>query len=491
MAENNSRPNSTRSISERASRRSFIRSVGTAGAAAALAGCSSSEQSSTTTTTESKSRSKGKTTVVFNTSLKGQAWQKYKEALHASGLPESIQLENTPLPEEGRNQTWEQWLSTNRTKPDLFMVDPTGRPFIQRDYLANLNEHMDSSKVSVVKEQMPDTMVSMYTANEQLYAVPFLLDIALVQYRKDLVEKAGYNTKGWQTNPLSWKNFSNVMADTTAQTDVSYGYGWPTKKNMLSNATFFEYMRSWGGSYFGGVPSDEKIGDRPITVDEQPVVDALRMARSFIYGENDNQALSGYGNCSPEAVLQWGDDPPVKHVEGGDMVGMRNWTWSIATLGAEDAYGKDLGVMPLPYGVKPSDAKYEGAGGSQTVMSGWYVAINANSDNPDAAAKVLDAMVTDRAQIALFRHQGYAPTKPELYSSNEIQEMPVIGRYADALGYAANHTGGMPELNPLWDRESKFFDQALMRSLKQQATPEEALSSLSTKIEDFESSRSG
>jgi len=47
-------------------------------------------------------------------------------------------------------------------------------------------------------------------------------------------------------------------------------------------------MTTWGGAYYGGVENLFTAGDRPITVDDQRVIDAIRMMRSFIEGEEQN-----------------------------------------------------------------------------------------------------------------------------------------------------------------------------------------------------------
>lgn len=479
------------------SRRSFIRSTGAAGITTAVAGCSggndgTQDANSDTAGSQSgqttNSTSSGTTTVVFNNSLKGKAWEEYKAALHRAGLPDDIELKNTPLPEKSRKQAWKKWLTTDQKDPDIFMIEPSGAPFIRRGYLANASKYVSDETEQIIKEKMPDQLVALYTQKGDIYGVPFLFDIGVLQYRKDLVKKAGYqpDKENWQQNPLSWEKFSKVMRDARDAGGVDYGYGWSTQKHTLASSNFFEFTASHGGAYWNGVRPDKKIGEREASLTEKPVTNSIRMGRSFIYGEDDKHSLDGVVSCSPKAVLQWSDDNPVKQMKGGNMAGMRNWTWSVPVLGEEKAFGKDLGVMPLPFGVKKSNAMYDGRGGSQSVQSGWYVAINGNTDHPEAAGKVLDAMVTKEAQIALFKHQGYAPTRPKLFESEAVQNMDVIGRYADALAYAAQHTGGFPGLNPLWSRERKMINSKVMASLKQQQAPKTAMKQAAEKVERFE-----
>jgi len=115
-------------------------------------------------------------------------------------------------------------------------------------------------------------------------------------------------------------------------------------------------MTTWGGAYYGGVENLFTAGDRPITVDDQRVIDAIRMMRSFIEGEEQN-TLERYPQICPSAIVQWTEQQSLAPFSGGEAVSNRNWSYAIAETGTEDAFGENLGVMTRPYAVsrrKPS-----------------------------------------------------------------------------------------------------------------------------------------
>jgi hypothetical protein len=100
-------------------------------------------------------------------------------------------------------------------------------------------------------------------------------------------------------------------------------------------------------------------------------------------GSDSEHAVDGVsGDILPTESPGWDTNPSLQSFQAGEAVFHRNWTFAIAKFGADGEFGRDLGVMPYPYGVTESNAKYAGSGGSQAKLGGWHLSINHRAGGP-------------------------------------------------------------------------------------------------------------
>ena len=415
------------------------------------------------------------------------------QGLHDAGLSQDISVEIIAGAFEtgSRQQQYQQWLNAGRPQPDLLMMDNGWTiPFIVRDQLLNLSEALPSQVVQDVNQNYFQSLVNTATWDGNLYGVPLFPDFATMLYRKDWVESAGYDPEGenWAENSMDWQRFSEVVADTMEQQGTQYGYTWQGDVyEGLSCCDFNELMSSWGGAYFGPLENlFGPIGDRPVTVAEQPVVDAVRMGKTFI-DPSASGTLDGYQQISPRAVLQWTEQTSLQPFQNGDAVAHRNWSYAINQTGAEDAFGENLGVMPLPYGVTPDDAQYEGTGGSVSALGGWHISVNPNTQNQEAAMEVLNAMTTESFRLVLFENIGWLPPRPDLFTASAFQEVAPVGRYLPQLQIAGENAVPRP-VTAVWPQQSTQIAQAVNSAMAGDRSPQEAMNQLQSALESIEQS---
>nr|WP_248904493.1 substrate-binding domain-containing protein [Halocatena marina] len=475
-------PNKTR---QRVPRRRFMKAVGASGVAVGLAGCIYGDDSG----------GGGTTLKIASDSDLKDVQGKLNNWLHNAGLSKDITIEvlaGSSITDQ-RQQKYTQWLSSNREEPALLMTDSGWSiPFIARGQLLNLSENMSKTAKMVKNEYFEASVNTALDENGNLFAVPLYPDFPTMLYRKDLVKKAGYDPEGenWATKSMTWKRFSKITKEVMNQNSMKYGYTFQFKSyEGLSCCDFNEFISSYGGAYFGPLKNlFGPVGDRPITVDEKPVVDALRMLRTFIYGNNDPHALNGItGGIAPTAVLQWAEDPSLQPFTNGNAVMHRNWPYAINTAGAEDKLGKDLGVMPIPYGVEKSKAKYKGTGGPVAALGGWHVAINPNTPETEAAKEVVRTMTKEDVQFKLFQEIGWLPPRPSSLDSKRAKEVPVMGRYLDQLRIAGKNAIPRP-VTVAWPQESSKIAQQANSAVGENGNPQKAMTNLKSQLKDIENS---
>jgi ABC-type glycerol-3-phosphate transport system substrate-binding protein len=502
------------------SRRSFVKAAGASGVAVGLAGCvstgggsgsggsggsgesggsggSTDTPISTEEPTEDITIQWAADTRVANNS------DAIQQALSDAGLPDNITVEILAGSQvtDNRQSQYQQWLSSGREDPTLMMMDSGWTiPFIAREQLQNLSQSLPGEMVSQVEDNYFQASVNTAQGPDgDLYGVPLFPDFPTMQYRKDLLRNAGYSDSDfetWATDSMSWAEFSQVTKQAMEEnSDTQYGYTFQANVyEGLSCCDFNEFMTSWGGAYFGD-PSQYlfgPIGDRPITVDEEPVINSIRMVRKFINGGDDSEALQSddyAGNIAPEAVLQWTEEPSRKPFTSGDAIMHRNWPYSIVINGAEDAFGEDLGVMPIPYGVTADEAQYPMTGGPVAALGGWHMTMNPNSSSAkkQAAVSVLRAMMTESFKLAMFSIIGWIPPEPSLLDSSEAAEVDIIGRYTQQLKVAGENAIPRP-VTVVWPQQSGRISSQVNAAYAMEKSPQQAMSDLKSQLEQIENS---
>lgn len=491
----------------RVSRRRFVKAAGASGVAVGLAGCVSTGgggdgggNQETDTPIETGAPTEDITVQWAADSRAADNADATKQALHDAGLPDNITVEiiaGSQVTNNRQNQ-YQQWLSGGREEPTLMMMDSGWMiPFIARDQLQNLSQSLPDDMVSTVEDNYFQASVQTAQSPDSgdLFGIPLFPDFPTMQYRKDLLREAGYGDSDfetWATESMSWEEFSKVTKEALDANDAEYGYTFQANTyEGLSCCDFNEFMTSYGGAYFGDHDNlFGPIGDRPVTVDEQPVIDSIKMVRTLINGEDDEHALDGItGDIAPEAVLQWTEEPSRKPFMNGDAIMHRNWPYSIIAAGAEDVYGEDLGVMPIPYGVESSEAEYEGTGGPVAALGGWHMALNPNSSQQHkrAAVEVMKTMMTEQFQLDIFGIMGWIPPRPELLEADQAQEVEVIGRYLPQLKVAGENAVPRP-VTVVWPQQSSQIAKEVNAAYAGEKAPEKAMSDLKSSLEEIEQS---
>jgi ABC-type glycerol-3-phosphate transport system substrate-binding protein len=501
----------------RISRRRFVQAASASGIAVGLAGCvggggnnndnnNGGGGSGDTETPISTELPEEEVTVQIaaDSNFKGASDAIIQTMRENGGLPDNVQVEFIAGSFESgdRRAKYQQLLSAGQENPAIIMMDNGWTiPFIARNQLQNLSASLPDSIISTVQDTYLSNMLATASGqNGDLYGIPLFADFPTIQYRKDILREAGYGDSdfsSWATESMTWSDFSTVVADgkevLAGQLDDpsrAQGFNWQGDAYVgLACCDFVEFMSSWGGSYFGEFGNlFGPVGDRPITVEEEPVVNAIRMMRTFIHGQDDPEALEEYEQISPEAVVQYTEEPSREPFTQGRAVALRNWPYSIRINAAEDAFGEDLGVMPLPYQVTAEESKYgPEIGGIPSALGGWHLALNPNASETvkQGAVQVFRALQDDQVRLDLFEIGGWIPPIPDLIATDQTRELEPIGRYVDQLKVAGENAVPRP-VTVAWPQQSTQVSKEVNASIRQQKSPADAMASLASSLEDLE-----
>lgn len=471
------------------SRRRFLEATGATGAAVGLAGCGGGDDGDGP----------------IQITMDGE-WAAISEtvvqSLYDAGLDESIDVEilSGDFESGARRSEFTSALDAGRASPDIFMMDSGWTiPFIARDQLVSLSEELSSETVDYVQSDYLASAVNTASDPEtgELYGLPLFPDYPVMHYRKDLVEDAGYDPDGenWATEPMSWREFAEMAADVWEQNGGPDGdefdYAFTTQADNyvgLACCTFNETMTAFGGAYFGDHENlFGPIGDRPVTVEEEPVYETIRMMRSFMEGPDAEYAHPDFPQISTTDLLSFTEEPAREPFTGGNAIFMRNWPYAIPINLDSDAFdAADYDVMPLPYGVEAGAGNYEGTGGSAAALGGWHLTINPNTQRLDDCVQVLEAFANESVMTSNFAEGGYLPPDPSVTESIDPDEVGALGGYLDTLAVAGENTVARP-VTVAWPDQSPQVASEVSAAYQAEKSPEDAMADLAESLESVES----
>lgn len=415
------------------------------------------------------------------------------QALYDAGVSEDIDVEFLPGDfETGARQTdFTSALDAGRSSPDIFMMDSGWTiPFIVREQLVNLSEELSSDTLDYVQSDYLSAAVSTasHPQTGDLYGLPVFPDYPVMHYRKDLVEDAGYDTSNWSTEPMTWTEFAEVAADVVEQSDVDYGFTTQgADYEGTSCCTFNEMMTSMGGAYFGDHENlFGPVGDRPITVDEEPLYETIRMMRSFMYGPDAENANPDIPQISNSDLVEFTEEPSREPFTSGNAAFMRNWPYAI-NINLDEGFtaGEDYDVMPMPYGVEEGEGNYAGTGGTSHALGGWHLTVNPNSQRLGDAISVLEAFANESVMLTVFEELGNLPPVASVTQSATEDQVGDLANFLDTFAVAADNTVPRP-VTTAWPDESPLISGQISDAYRGEKSPEDAMADLESELADIE-----
>jgi len=420
-------------------------------------------------------------------------------ALRDAGLSDDIEIDILPgdFEADSRQAEFTSALDAGRSSPDIFMMDSGWTiPFIVREQVVNLEEELSAETLEFIKNNYLEAAVQTATHPEtgNLHGVPLFPDYPVMHYRKDLVEEAGYepDSENWATEPMSWQAFAEMAADVWEQAGGSeeFTYAFTTQgDNYIGTAccTFNEMMTSMGGAYFGDHGNlFGPIGDRPVTVNEQPVYDTLRMMRSFMVGPDGEFADPDIPQISNTDLIEFTEVPSHEPFLGGNAIFNRNWPFVMPDN--IDEYGDAYDVMPLPFGVSEDQGAYEGTGGTAHALGGWHLTINPNTQNLEDSVAVLEAFANNDVMRRNFELGGYLPPNPAVTQNIDAGAVD-IGRFLDTLAVAGQNTVARP-VTTAWPDQEPIVADHIHSVYTADQSPEDAMSGLEEELQSIEAEQS-
>lgn len=346
----------------------------------------------------------------------------------------SVRLVSTPGSGTERLALYQQLLAARAPELDVLQIDVVW-PGILAPHLVDL-----ASAARTVVDDHLDVLVGNNTVDGRLVALPWFVDLGLLYYRRDLLERHGAAV------PRTW----TALAETAARIQrAERAAGAARLWGFVFQGRAYEGLTcnalEWLASYGAGTLVD---GAGRIDIETRPAEQALTLAARWI------------GTISPPGVLNYTEEEARGLFQSGQAVFMRNWpyAWALLQDPTSPVRGR-VGVAPLPAGPDGQPA---------ATLGGQQLAVSRYSRAPEAAVSLALYLAGRAEQKRRALAGGYHPTLPSLYADPDVR---AAGPLFDVVGRALGDAVARPSAvtGPAYNRVSFAFANAVHATLAGQS----------------------
>jgi trehalose/maltose transport system substrate-binding protein len=251
-----------------------------------------------------------------------------EEALRQFESETGIQVKHLPTPETPQAQLrLIQELLEQNNSPDVFGIDVIWSGLLD-DVLLNLKPFFNSELAAAE----PD-LVSTYTVNGRVLAIPYHAHVGVLYYRTDLLTKYGYHTPPQTWSDLEKMAFRIQEGERAAGDKKFWGFVWPGAADEGLTCLALE----WQASENGGRIIEN---NRTVSVKNENAVRAWQRAAHWI------------GWISPPDVTAYEELDSVNYFEDlGKAAFRRGWTSNyFLTNPAKSMIYERMGLTSVPAG---------------------------------------------------------------------------------------------------------------------------------------------
>ncbi len=357
-----------------------------------------------------------------------------RQAADFMRLNPDIRIEFQRVPDDAtqRHQLYVQRLNARAKDPDILQLDVVWTPeFAAAGWILPLD------RLGADTTAFFPATVQANTWGGRLYAVPWFVDVGMLYWRTDLMDSPPATLDGL---------VERARAAMDRPEGPPRGIVWQGARYEGLVTTFIEILGGFGG--------------RIMTPDGQVVVDSPAGVRALTFLVDEIRRWK----VAPVDVLTWHEEETRFAFQNGTSAFMRNWPYAYPLMNGPDSkVAGRFSVAPMP--AAPGGHPSAALGGSQ-------LAVNAHSDHPEAAWRVIEYLTSPERMLERARAAGQFPTRPALYDDPRLAaDLPIPPDRARAIIAAA-----VPRpVTPIWTQLSEILQIHLHRALVGQSTPEDAL----------------
>jgi ABC-type glycerol-3-phosphate transport system substrate-binding protein len=339
-----------------------------------------------------------------------------------------VEVRATPDAADTRHQLYVQRLNAHVPDPDVLQIDVIWTPeFAAAEWILPLDGFRPPA------DDFLPAAIAANRWNGRLFALPWFVDVGMLYWRTDLASSPP-------------RDFDELRAQADRRL-LSMGLVWQGARYEGLVTVFLEYLTAFGGQILDAAGR--------VVVDADPAVRAVEYMRDAIYVHH----------TVPVDVLAWQEEHTRFAFQNGRARFMRNWPYAVTLLRdpARSSVAGRFAVAPMPAGP---------GGSSAAALGGSQLAINAHTDQPDAAYALIAFLLEPEQMLERARVVGQYPSRMSLYDGSLLET---------ALGIPAQDVRAIIEratprpVTPVYSELSDVLQIHLHRALTRQAEPREAL----------------
>lgn len=315
------------------------------------------------------------------------------------------------------------------------------------DYVAQAGEDYNF-------EDIIPSLLEITKFNDHLYSIPFRMGGAMLYYRTDLMEEAGLEP------PKTWEDYLNAAEALTQDTDGDgevdvYGAIQRGRSGFEIEQDFIRFLFAHGGRAL----SDDMTACR---LNEPEGVNAVNTFVT-IYQEG----------WAPPDMLAVGRDDYIAAMQQGSaaMSVMFSPYWGRLIDPEESPQAENMGWALVP----TSPGVPEG----RSMMGGWYLAMDKNSDNKAAAWALIQALTNAENQLTMALEFANGPVRSSVYENQQyLEEFPLAKDWLTAI---ANGLFEPPHAR--WAEIVDIMSEEVTSALQGDKTPQEAMDAACQRVD--------
>ncbi|MBU0558852.1 MAG: extracellular solute-binding protein [Bacteroidetes bacterium] len=337
-------------------------------------------------------------------------------------------------------------LRSRNSRIDLFAVDQIWIPRFAK-WAEPLENYFSANELEKLLPQALNTCVY----NDTMFAIPFFIDVGVLYYRKDLIEKLdnASEVKEKLKEGISWNDL--IKLKESFRNKYLYVFQGDAYEGLICN--YIEILGIEGGGIYANGKFD--------VYNSQTIASAQKLV-DLIYKYK----------ITPKDVAKFDESKSYEYALENNIPFFRGWP---TTLKYSNLVSKTtnklnlLGEAALPKGSN---------GYSTSTIGGWNFILSRFSSVKKEAVTFIKFVVSQEIQELNFNTGSYLPIIKSFYNNNElIKKYPRLGEFKQIIENGLHR--------PSDDNYTKISDVLslyLNKALKKELTVQEALKSAQAQI---------
>lgn len=309
---------------------------------------------------DDNSTAKGKVTLsVWNEPHPDEELNMYAQCEKATG----IELEVTVIPESEYSSKLNQMVATNDNSIDIYIVwENDIVNFAQVGGIIPLDDYLENSDIKT--DDFIDAVAQLSEGLGGTYGLPWCVATEILYYNKDMFDEVGIE---YPDNDWAYEDFKKAVEKLTKKADdgTTEVYGC----TLPDTQTWWAGIGGAGDPIYDPATGEMIIGDGAVEF----ITDCLEMVEKGYMPAPSSDTTDLF--AAGKAAMSW------------------QGSWFIGAYGDELDFNWDIASIPT------NKIKYN------TLHTGFYT-INANSDNKDAAFKVIEYLMGEEGQAINSKASG-------------------------------------------------------------------------------------
>jgi trehalose/maltose transport system substrate-binding protein len=335
-----------------------------------------------------------------------------------------IRIRHTPVPETSLNQldVSRKLLAAEGSTPDVFGVDVIWSGVLDRD-LIDLRPYFAEEIAS-----MDPQLISSFSIGDKLVAIPYQIQVGVIEYRTDLLREYGY-----ERPPRTWDELEKMALKIQSgergkgKKDF-WGFVWQGAAAEALTCNGLEWQAAEGGGQV--IEADQRV-----SVNNPATVRAWQRARRWI------------GRISPPSVIQYREFDSMNVFDSGRAAFHR--TWGGTTRGAVIKQEEPSRHLHWRNSLMDGKVGYAGmpggAGGRFGTLGGSGLGVSRRSQHKKEAIEFIRFLIRQQitSEAGMFLH---ASPRAELYdlptvldSQMSERQSGIVSRPSTMVGDSYDH----------------------------------------------------